>query len=266
MRTTSARCVDPSAPKLTHSPSFRKADSPATRACDGETSVMAPLTLTSGSAAASATQRSSQASAWLARGAALTRRPEGLDGVLQRRLRTFSRRRNALEGARHHDELRHFKHRIDVGPLDKSLRHAIVGEVEFGGGRLVAHDAGIIVAFQLGAVVEREDADGPDLTALLRDHSILRDGRRPGVRIEQDARVACVEHRIAVDADEHAGLFHVHAAILRVDGSVRRLQRQPALPLDGDVERILGLDRHALSARDEGFSLRNEVDGVGVGF
>ena len=77
MRTTSARCLEAPSPKLTQSPSFRNGDSPATRACEGETSAITPLILTSGSVAASATPRSSRASASSSARARLTRRCPG---------------------------------------------------------------------------------------------------------------------------------------------------------------------------------------------
>ncbi len=105
--------------------------------------------------------------------------------------------------------------------------------------------------FQIGVRVDGEKADRADLPASLTDHAVGRDGQRPGGAVDQDRRAAYVEDRIAVQGSQHPGFVDAGAPVAGVGPSRRRLNAKPAVALDREIQRIVGLDEPADPARQK---------------
>ncbi len=117
-------------------------------------------------------------------------------------------RRAVLEGALHHDQPGHLQHRIDVGFLEETLRHADVEAVDDGLRLAGGHDAGIAEADEVRAGIEIEQAERADEIVALAQRAVGAGARRAVARIELDRRAAGVENRIALDRHQLAVLGH----------------------------------------------------------
>src|SRR5690625_3189399 len=81
---------------------------------------------------------------------------------------------DALETPRNCDQPGQLQHRVHVRLLDKTLDDAARREIQHRLGRARRDDSGIAIAGKAGALINREEANRPDLDPALRDHAVPR--------------------------------------------------------------------------------------------
>src|SRR5690606_728643 len=79
--------------------------------------------------------------------------------------------------------------------------------------------------------------------------------------VEQDWRTTDVKHWIAGDRLQIARFGHPHAAIARIHDSGGRLDREPAIAFDRDVQGMIGAYQLAWSTGEIRFARRCKCDG-----
>ena len=164
-----------------------------------------------------------------------------LDRLLQRRFGLRGLGRDAVESARHVDQSGHLAHRIDVRALHRALNDSIARELEDRRRRLVRHDPGIFGPYQRGARVNRKQPYRSDLPSVLGDHSVGGDRQWPRRPVDEDRSAARIQDRVAVQRAQRSRFVDAGAAVTGVSRSARRLDAEPAVALDGEIERVVGL-------------------------
>ena len=112
-----------------------------------------------------------------------------------------------------------------------------------------------------GAIVEQ--ADRPDLPSVLGDHSVGGDGQRSSCAVEEDGRAASVKDRVAVQSAQGSGLVNLSPAVTRIRHPLWGLDSKPAVALNGEIKRIVGLYEPAEAPRYEIRAVR-DVAHLGV--
>jgi hypothetical protein len=136
---------------------------------------------------------------------------------------------------RHH--LGHLEDRLHVGGLEDALQDARLLRRHGRLGGLVEAAADLAQSLLVG---EPDHADPADHALIRRHGAISRDRDRAGVELQDERRAAVVEYRVAGAGHELAGLAQPELTAAAVAGTLGRLDREVAGPLDRQIERIAG--------------------------